>query len=61
MGADDDEPTQVTVETVIAHLKELTGLTRFSRRGLSAVTAELHLAAAVHNLRRMHTAALSAC
>lgn len=48
-----------TVETVIAHLKELTGLTRFSRRGLPAAASELHLAAAVHNLRRMHTAALS--
>jgi transposase len=50
-----------TVETVIAHLKELTGLTKFSRRGLPAVTAELHLAAAVHNLRRMHTAAPQPC
>lgn len=49
-----------TVEPVIAHLKELIGLTRFSRRGIPAATAELHLAAAVHNLRRMHTAVLNA-
>lgn len=48
-----------TVETVIAHLKEQVGLRRFSRRGITAVTAELHLAAAVVNLRRMHAAALS--
>lgn len=50
-----------TVEPVIAHLKELLGLTRFSRRGLPAAAAELHLTAAVHNIRRMHTAALSTC
>lgn len=48
-----------TVEPVIAHLKELLGLTRFSRRGIPAVTAELHLAAAVHNLRRIHAAGLT--
>jgi transposase len=48
-----------TVEPVIAHIKELIGLTRFSRRGLPAATAELQLTATVHNLRRMHTAALS--
>ncbi|MDQ2635370.1 MAG: transposase [Actinomycetota bacterium] len=45
-----------TVETVIAHLKDQAGLRRFSRRGLTAVTAELHLAAAVINIRRMHAA-----
>lgn len=49
-----------TVETVIAHLKEQLGLRRFSRRGITAVTAELHLAAAVINLRRMHATALNA-
>ena len=38
-----------TVEPVIAHLKEQTKLRRFARRGLQAVTAELHLAAAVIN------------
>lgn len=43
-----------TVEPVIAHLKDQTGLRRFTRRGIKAVTAELHLAAAVINLRRMH-------
>lgn len=48
-----------TVENVIAHIKDRGGLRRFSRRGLPATTAELHLAAAVHNLRRMHTTALS--
>lgn len=46
-----------TVETVIAHLKDQTGLRRFTRRGIEAATAELNLAAAVINLRRMHTAA----
>ena len=60
-GATAYKRRSATVEPVIAHLKELIGLTRFSRRGLSAATAELHLAAAVHNLRRMHTAALSTC
>lgn len=49
-----------TVETVIAHLKDCGGLRTFSRRGLTANTAELNLAAAVHNLRRMHTTALAA-
>jgi transposase len=58
-GATAYKRRSATVEPVIAHLKELIGLTRFSRRGLPAATAELHLAAAVHNLRRMHTAALS--
>lgn len=42
-----------TVEPVIGHLKDRTGLRRFARRGLSAVTAELHLAAAVINLTRL--------
>lgn len=45
-----------TVEPVIAHLKDCTGLRRFSRRGLQAVTAELHLAAAVVNLGRLRAA-----
>lgn len=58
-GTDLYKRRSATVETVIAHLKELTGLTRFSRRGLPAATAELHLTATVHNLRRMHTAALA--
>lgn len=48
-----------TVEPVIAHLKEQTRLRRFARRGVTAVTAELHLAAAVINLTRLHQATLS--
>jgi transposase len=50
-----------TVEPVNAHIKELIGLHRFSRRGLPAVTAELNLAAAAHNIRRMFTAAPQPC
>jgi transposase len=45
-----------TVEPVFGHLKEQIKLRRFSRRGLSAVTAELNLAATVINLLRLHTA-----
>lgn len=44
-----------TVEPVFGHLKDRIGLRRFSRRGLDAVTAELHLAATVLNLNRLHT------
>lgn len=43
-----------TVEPVIGHLKDQTRLRRFSRRGLTAVTAELNLAAAVLNLTKLH-------
>lgn len=43
-----------TVETVIAHLKDHTGLRRFARRGLHAATAELHLAATALNLTRLY-------
>jgi transposase len=43
-----------TVETVIGHVKDLAGLRRFSRRGLTAVTSELHLAAAATNLLKLH-------
>ena len=43
-----------TVEPVIAHLKDQTKLRRFARRGIQAATAELNLAAAVVNLRRLH-------
>ena len=42
-----------TVETVIGHLKDQTGLRRFSRRGLTAATSELNLAAAVINLLKL--------
>lgn len=43
------------VEPVNGHLKDRRGLRRFSRRGLAAAKAELHLAAAVTNLARMFT------
>jgi transposase len=46
-----------TVEPVIGHLKDRIGLRRYARRGLAAVTAELHLAAAALNLTRLHHAA----
>ena len=42
-----------TVETVIGHLKDQTGLRRFSRRGLTAAASELNLAAAVLNLLKL--------
>lgn len=45
-----------TVEPVIGHLKDRIGLRRYARRGLNAVTAELHLAAAALNLTRLHDA-----
>jgi transposase len=45
-----------TVEPVIGHLKDRIGLRRYARRGLAAVTAELHLAAATLNLTRLHAA-----
>lgn len=43
-----------TIEPVIGHLKDRIGLRRYARRGLAAVTAELHLAAAALNLTRLH-------
>jgi transposase len=45
-----------TVEPVIGHLKDRIGLRRYARRGLTAVTAELHLAATALNLTRLHAA-----
>jgi transposase len=42
------------VEPVNAHLKDQIGLRRFSRRGLTAATSELNLAAAVTNLLKLH-------
>lgn len=45
-----------TVEPVIGHLKDRIGLRRYARRGLAAVTAELHLAATALNLTRLHAA-----
>lgn len=43
-----------TVEPVIGHLKDSVGLRRFSRRGVSAATAELTFGATVLNLLRLH-------
>jgi transposase len=45
-----------TVETVIGHVKDRVGLRRFLTRGLSAVHAELGLAATAYNLLRLQTA-----
>jgi transposase len=45
-----------TVEPVIGQLKDRIGLRRFARRGLAAVNAELHLAAAALNITRFHNA-----
>jgi transposase len=45
-----------TVEPVIGQLKDRIGLRRYARRGLAAVTAELHLAAAALNITRLHHA-----
>lgn len=45
-----------TVEPVIGHLKDRIGLRRYARRGLAAVTAELHLAAAALNITRLYNA-----
>jgi transposase len=45
-----------TVEPVIGQLKDRIGLRRYARRGLTAVTAELHLAAAALNITRLHHA-----
>lgn len=44
---------QATVEPVIGHLKDRTGLRRFARRGLQAARDELALAAIAHNIRRL--------
>lgn len=42
------------VEPVNAHIKDQVGLRRFSRRGLTATTSELNLAAAAVNLLKLH-------
>jgi len=42
-----------TVEPVNGHLKDRRGLRRFSRRGITAARAELHLAALTTNLLRL--------
>jgi hypothetical protein len=54
VNADRYKRRGATVEPVIAHLKDITRLRRFARRGLQAATAELHLAAAVINITRLH-------
>jgi hypothetical protein len=43
-----------TVEPVFGQLKTRQNMTRFSRRGITAVTSEWHLAAAAHNLLKLH-------
>jgi transposase len=43
-----------TVEPAIGNLKKI--ITRFSRRGLAAASAEIHLAAAAFNLLKIHRA-----
>lgn len=48
-----------TVEPVIAHLKDRTGLRRFARRGIRAAASELNLAAAAINLTRLHSTPLT--
>lgn len=42
-----------TVEPVFGQLKTRQNMTRFSRRGITAVTSEWHLAAAAHNLLKL--------
>ena len=49
-----------TVEPVIGQLKFNRGFTRFRRRGRSAVRSEWRLAAATHNLLKLHTHRLGA-
>ncbi len=43
-----------TVEPVFGQIKFNRGFDRFQRRGLSAVTSEWRLAAATHNLLKLH-------
>lgn len=45
----------VTVEPVNGHLKDRTGLRRFSGRGIAAVNGELNLAATVLNILKLHS------
>lgn len=58
-NADQYKRRSATVEPVIGHLKDRIGLRRFAQRGLTAVTAELNLAAAAVNLTRLHNAVLA--
>jgi transposase len=43
-----------TIEPVFGQLKTRQHMTRFSRRGITAVTSEWHLACAAHNLLKLH-------
>jgi transposase len=43
-----------TIEPVFGQLKNRQQMTRFTRRGLTAVTGEWHLACAAHNLLKLH-------
>jgi hypothetical protein len=43
-----------TVEPVFGQLTTRQHMTRFSRRGISAVTSEWHLACAAHNLLKLY-------
>jgi transposase len=56
-GSDLYKRRGATVEPAIGNLKKL--LDRFSRRGLSAASSELHLAATAFNLLKVHRAALA--
>jgi hypothetical protein len=47
---------RTSVEPVIGQTKHARGIRRFSRRGLSAVSAEWKLIAATHNLLKLHRA-----
>jgi transposase len=46
---------QATVEPVFGQIKHNRGIDRFQRRGRSAVRSEWRLAAATHNLLKLHT------
>ncbi|NJL07188.1 MAG: transposase, partial [Methylacidiphilales bacterium] len=43
-----------SVEPVFGQMKNRQGADRFTMRGLSRVTGEWHLHAAVHNMRKLH-------
>jgi Transposase DDE domain len=49
-----------TVEPVFGQIKFNRGFDRFQRRGLSAVTSEWRLAAAAHNLLKLHNHQIAA-
>ena len=45
---------QATIEPVFGQIKHNRGIDRFQRRGRSAVRSEWRLAAATHNLLKLH-------